>query len=290
MRRAVVLALALLGVAFAQQPKVVSTIHPYFDLARQIGGELIQASRLLPIGVSPHSFDPSPRDVMGVADADLIISNGGVGLDDWVQRLIDASGTRATELVIMDSIDFMPLGVSGTARSNGEFVNTHIWLDVTIGMGAAEAIRDALVQIDPANADTYDERTEVLLADLAALDRELMELLEPVQGEPFVPYHDAWPYFAERYGLNLVIELEPFPGREPSPEYIVRALQLIQASGTRAIFSERQLSSRPAEVVAAEAGLPVFELDPEGGGISEVESYQDLLRYNAGVLLEALAP
>ncbi len=289
MRRLAVLLAVLLGTAFAQQPKVVSTIHPYFDLARQIGGELIEASRLLPIGVSPHNFDPSPRDVMGVADADLIISNGGVGLDDWVQKLITASGTSGQQLTIMESVEFTPLGTGGQADPDGGYVNAHIWLDVTIAMSAAEAIRDALISIDPGNTAEYRKRTDALLEDLDRLDQEIMEMLEPIRGAKFVPYHDAWPYFAERYGLNLVIELEPFPGREPSPEYIVRALQLIEESGTKAIFSERQLPSRPAEVVATEAGLPVYVLDPEGGGISEVESYQDLIRYNARVLLEALS-
>jgi len=291
--------LAVAGAAFAQKPQVVTTIHPYFDLARQIGGDHIDATRLLPIGVSPHSFDPTPRDVMRVANADLIIRNGGVGLDEWVLRLIAASGTDAAVLSIMDDIEFTPLGTSaGTGRgpavditdlrAGEHFINAHVWLDVTIAMSAAEAIRDALIELDPGNADAYTRNTGVLLSELEELDEWIMHALEPLRGESFVPFHDAWPYFANRYGLNLVIELEPFPGREPTPDYIVQALALIRDSGARAIFGERQLSTRSAEVVADEAGLPLYILDPEGGGLNDVESYQELLRFNTTVLLEAL--
>lgn len=273
------------------QVNVVATIHPWFDLARQIGGEHVEASRLLPIGVSPHNFDPTPRDVMRVAEAGLVISNGGVGLDDWVEPLITASDTDATRLVVMEEIEFSPLGPGGLepdADDSAAFVNTHIWLDVTIAMSATQAIRDALTTLDPANAGDYRSNADALLQELSELDAELLEALEPVQGAAFVPFHDAWPYFARRYGLDLVIEIEPFPGREPSPEYIVHALSLIEGSGAKAIFSERQLSRRPAEVVADEAGLPLYVLDPEGGGLAEVESYQELMRYNMEILLEAL--
>ena len=296
----VTIAVMIAGSAVAQKPQIVATIHPYYDLTRQIGGDLIEATRLLPIGVSPHNFDPSPRDVMRVANADLVIRNGGVGLDEWVLRLVAASGTDATDLSIMDTIEFTPLGTSAQTgdlpageiadlQAEGWYINAHIWLDVTIAMSAAEAIAEAIIEIDPANEDQYRANLDGLLVSLQQLDDELFETLEPIQDAIFVPFHDAWPYFAHRYGLNLLLEIEPFPGREPSPEYLIYALGLIKDSGAKAIFGERQINSRPAEVVATESGLPLFILDPEGGGLSEVESYQELLRFNAGVLLEALS-
>jgi ABC-type Zn uptake system ZnuABC Zn-binding protein ZnuA len=297
-------ALTLGTTSAAARPLVVVTIHPYFDIASQIGGEHADFVQLLPAGASPHTYDPTPRAVQQVSRADLLIRNGGVGLDEWLLRLITASGSRAPLLSIMDSIEFTPLGSSAHDHESeqdhadvetadlesGEFfVNPHIWLDVTIMMSAAEAIRDALISIDPDNAGAYTANTAQLLAELAELDQEILSDLEPVRGEPFVPFHDAWPYFAARYGLNLVLEIEPFPGREPSPAYIAAVLAEIRESGARAIFSERQLSPRPAQVIAEAAGVPVFVLDPEGGGSADAESYQQLLRFNTRVLLEALA-
>lgn len=307
--------LASLGTALGQaRPQVVVTTHPYYDIVRQIGGDLIDATRLLPVGASPHSYEPSPRAVLGISQADLLIRNGGIGLDDWLLPLISASGTKAPLLSIMDSISFTPLGTShhhshdddhahepehddhehsedathDTALDEPLFVNPHIWLDATIMMSAARVISDALSEIDPANTASYQANTERLLADLAALDQELLATLEPIRGAAFVPFHDAWPYFADRYGLDLVVEIEPFPGREPSPDYLLYALGLIAETDAKAIFSERQLSPRPAAVVAEAAGLPLYILDPEGGGASDVESYQELLRFNAAVILEAL--
>lgn len=294
--------LASPGVTLGQaKPRVVVTIHPYYDIVRQIGGDLIDATRLLPVGASPHSYDPSPRAVIRISQADLLIRNGGAGLDEWLLPLIAASGTKAPLLSIMDSIKFTPLGTSHRSHEPDDhghddedvapevtFVNPHIWLDASIMMSAAQVISDALSEIDPMNALSYQANTERLLADLVALDQELIIMLEPVRGAAFVPFHDAWPYFANRYGLDLVVEIEPFPGREPSPEYLLYALGLIAETEAKAIFSERQLSPRPAAVVAEAAGLPLYMLDPEGGGATDVESYQELLRFNAAVILEAL--
>ncbi len=113
-------------------------------------------------------------------------------------------------------------------------------------------------------------------------------MLRSIRGAAFVPFHDAWPHFAARYGLDLVVEIEPFPGREPGPRYVAQALELIRDSGAKAIFNEAQLNPRPAEVVAESAGVEIYTLDPLGGSAGK-ETYQELLRYNAGVLLEALA-
>lgn len=154
-------------------------------------------------------------------------------------------------------------------------------------MRAVPVIAAALAEVDPENAATYQANAQALLNDLAALHAELQETLAPIAGAAFVPFHDAWPYFARRYGLDLVVEIEPFPGREPSPAYLRDALELIAASGARAIFTEPQLSRRPAEVVAESAGVPLYTMDPIGG-TPETERYQDLMRFNARVLLEAL--
>ena len=144
-----------------------------------------------------------------------------------------------------------------------------------------------LAEVDPDNAAVYEANSEALIAELNALEAELSETLAPVRGAAFVPFHDAWPYFARHYGLDLVIEIEPAPGREPSPAYIANALAMIEGSGAKAIFSEVQLPARPAEVIAESAGLPLYILDPLGGG-AETETYAELMRYNASTVREAL--
>jgi ABC-type Zn uptake system ZnuABC Zn-binding protein ZnuA len=302
--RFIVLAVAfLLTTGVLAQPTIVTSLHPHYDLVRQIVGNHATVIRLLPIGASPHTFDPTPRDVARVASADLVVFNGG--LDEWVLGLVEASGTWAQVLELMEVLDFAPIegddhddppgGESAVEEpqlsdehADHDGINPHIWLDPILMIQAVPLIVEALSAVDPDNAEAYRSNGAALVADLEALHTELEAILAPVAGEAFVPFHDAWPYFARRYGLNFVIEIEPFPGREPSPRYLAEALRLIEASGAKAIFSERQLPSRPAEIVAESAGVALYVLDPEGGGLREDETYQDLMRYNAHTIAEAL--
>jgi zinc transport system substrate-binding protein len=102
-----------------------------------------------------------------------------------------------------------------------------------------------------------------------------------------VTFHGSWSYFAQRYGLIVAAVVEPFPGQEPTPSYVRDVVQTIKAKHVAALFSEPQLSRRAAEVIAQEADVPLFELDPIGGTPGR-DSYEALLRYNADVLEKAL--
>ena len=290
----------LCGVApVVAQTTVVTSINPYHSLVTQIAGGAAEVVRLLAPGASPHTFDPTPRDVVRLAGADLIVLNGG--LDDWLLDLIEASETGAVVIEVLAELDLDALegepghhgddegadpGGEGGAGRGG--VNPHVWLDPLLMRQAVAVIAERLAEVDPANADRYRANATALERDLDALHDELQAILEPVRGEPFVPFHDAWPYFAERYGLNLVVELEPFPGREPSPAYVAEALDLVERSGARVVFGEAQLDPRPAEVVAESAGVGLEVLDPLGGS-RELPSYQAMLRFNAERIARALA-
>lgn len=285
--------LSLPAGAFAQsRPSVVVSLHPIYDLVRQIAGDEVEVTRLLPPGASPHTFDPKPSDAMRIARADLLVINGG--LDLWLRDLLLASGSGAPILEIIaipdvlaalheDFPDLVPRDASGNYLS----FNTHVWLDPVVMSAALPAIASALAGVAPDHETLFVERAAALAADLLRLDMELSQLTAPTVGQAFVPFHDAWPYFAARYGLDLVVEIEPFPGREPSVAYLRAALALIEDSGARALFTESQLNRRPAEVLAEDAGLPLYEMDPLGG-VAGRETYQELLRFNARVVLEAL--
>lgn len=299
----VVFTVCLMGLAAAQSPiSVVVSLHPHYDLVRQLSGDAATVTRLLPLGASPHTFEPTPRDVARLADADLVILNGGI--DEWLLDLVEASGTDAGVLELLERLDFEPLGgeaheaegeeAEGDGHEQGGHdhsgVNPHLWLDPVLMREAVPLFAQALSQADPENAELYADNAEALTESLEALDAELAGILEPVRGAPFVPFHDAWPYFVARYGLEQVAVLEPAPGREPSPSYIAEVLGVLQATGAKAIFNDVQLPARPAEVVAETAGLELYTLDPEGGGSDEAQSYQDLMRENARTIAAALSP
>lgn len=286
--------LALFPTAAAQaRPQVAVSLHPLYDLVTQLAGEDADVERLLPPGVSPHDYEPTPSDVLKLVDADVIVMFGGA--DEWLRRLIAAAGRAADTVVITELASVREYLAANYPEEvqrgdDGAVVafNAHVWLEPLLMSEALASVAAALTAADPDNAASYVARLDVLQASLAELDEELTALLAPVAGAPFVPFHDAWPYFAARYGLDLVVEIEPFPGREPSAGYLLEVLAQIRESGATVIFTETQLGRRPAEVVAESAGVALGELDPVGG-LPGRETYQELLLFNARALLAALA-
>jgi len=179
--------------------------------------------------------------------------------------------------------------VDRDAHADLRDANPHVWLDPVRMRTVVAALAERLAAVRPGEAEAVAGRAEAYDAELAALTEELEARLAPVEGAAFVPFHDAWPYFAERFGLDLVVEIEPFPGREPSARALAEALEAVDASGARAIFNEAQLDDRPARVLADEAGVRLATLDPLGG-VPERRTYAELLRFNAQAILDALAP
>lgn len=288
--------LAVAGVAWSQ-PRIVVSIHPIYDLTQRIAGPDANVVRLLPPGTSPHGFDPTPSVVADVERADLLVLVGGI--DEWAHGLTPGGdgGPVVFELLplFVDLEALLTSAADHDDREAGEEehadhggVNPHIWLDPVLMERAVMAIGEQLAQLDPDRADRYRANAADLAAGLRALNDELTVILDPVRGAPFVPFHDAWPYFAARYGLDLVLEIEPFPGREPSPRYLADVVATIRSTGARAVFSETQLADRPARVIAQEAGVAVLALDPIGGtpGLS---TYEELLRHNARIVAEGLS-
>lgn len=278
--------------AGAQGLNVVVSLHPHFDLVRQLAGERANVTRILPLGRSPHIFEPTPRDVATIAEADVVVLNGG--LDEWLRDLVSVAGADAEVLELLEVLPFEPITGEeheheGEAEAHAESgVNPHVWTDPQLMAAAVPLLVEALSAADPEGAATYEANGGALVQDLRALDAELAGLLAPVQTAPFVPYHDAWPYFVRRYGLNQVAVIEPAPGREPSPSYLASVLGTLSETGASALFTDVQLPARPAELVAEEAGVPLYTLDPEGGGFGD-ESYQALMRRNAETIAQGLS-
>lgn len=289
--------LVLLG-GSAYALTVVTSITPYGSLVQQISGDLADVLVALPPGASPHDFEPTPRMAAEFASADLVVLNGGV--DEWLHELIEATGNRAPVLEALEVlegeleelstlVETVPSDGSSDVKASThahDGINPHVWLDPILTSAVVTAIGEKLAQVDPQNATVYRERALELSRELATLDDSIRNVLAQAQGAPFVPFHDAWPYFARRYGLDLILEIEPFPGREPSPRYLLEAVRAIRESGAPVIFTEVGLSDRPARILADEAGVGLRRLDPLG---ESGERYQDLLLRNAETIAEALS-
>lgn len=291
----VVVGVLAAGSAAAQEHSeslmVVVSIQPWADLVARVGGDQVEVQTLLPPGASPHAFEPSPSQAIVLGAADLVVLNGV--LDSWLSRLLDAVAPDAERLVLMDVLTFEP--IQGHAHADEDLdhdgevqaANPHIWLDPVIAREAVLVLAEKLSSLLPTKAREFRSRAEALVTELSELDAELAARLDAVQDAPFVPFHDAWAYFARRYGLDLVATLEPFPGREPSARYVAETILAIREAGAGVIFDERQFGGRTAQVVAESGGLRVVTLDPIGGSPGP-DGYTELLRYNAELIASAL--
>lgn len=276
---------------------VVVTLQPWASLAEAVGGEHVDVVTLLPPGASPHSFDPSPSAAVALARADVIIMNGG--LDDWLLRLLDATASDARRITMLDTVDLDVLSTDASHDEAGSHgpdhdgghdhsgVNSHVWLDPVAAVRAVHAVAEEFSALDPAHREAFVANAGHVEARLLDLDEELRSVLRPFAGAGIVQFHDAWSHFAQRYGLEIIATLEPFPGREPSAAYLASTIEAITAAGVNVIFSEGQLSDRSARVVAESAGVGLVVLDPLGGAPGP-DDYFELLAWNAGRIADAL--
>lgn len=309
-----VLSWASLGLACAPSrpgpPRAVvaASIFPVYDLARRIAGPGTAVALVLPPGQMDHRFDPRPQDLARLSGVELAFGVG-LGLDPWLARLLAAATDgRARIIELAPALDPSPLPAAVLAMVEGEPheleapdghggervagsahgpLDPHVFLDPRRMAAAAPMLAEGLAERIPAGAEGFRARALQVKAQLEALDGELQARSRSWRRRSIVTFHGSFFYFAERYGLTVAAVVEPLPGREPSPRYVVRVVEAIRKSGAAAIFTEPQLDQTPARLIAHEAGLPLYELDPVGGGPG-AETYEALLRKNAAVLDEAL--
>jgi len=277
---------------------VVSTVPVIYSLVSNVTGEDARVENLLPPGSSPHQVNFTPAQAKLVAEADVVVKNGA-GLDFWADDLIEAAGTG--DLVVVEASqglkllkpdlpaltsDFPP--EESDAGHDGEDVDPHVWLDARNAQRMARNIAEALIEADPGHADGYRTRVEAYVTRLEALHQDILERTATLENRRFVAFHSAFQYYARAYGLEQVGVIARFPGQEPSPQYLGDLVDLVKSLGVHAIFTEPQFSPRPAEVLAQEAGVETYEVDPEGAELSP-SGYENLMRENTDVFVRALS-
>jgi manganese/iron transport system substrate-binding protein len=265
--------------------RVATSLDLFGDLIEQVGGDRVQVTALVPSGSDPHTYEPVPGQVADVTKADVVFVNG-VGLEQTLQSLIESNVGAGVPVVVM-SEGLTPLG-AGEEGEHGEG-NPHFWLNVRYAMHYVERIRDALIQVDPAGETEYRAAADAYLAELEALDSDVAQAIDtiPAERRKLVTFHDAFPYFAERYGLEVVGFVIRSPGREPSAGEVADLVEEIRAEDVPAVFKEPQLRARVLELAADEAGVQVCTLY-SGALDKEVDSYVKLIRHDADELVRCL--
>jgi len=263
-------------------PRVVTSVELFADLIRQVAGQRAQVTALVPAGADPHTYEPVPSKVVAVAKADLVLING-LGFEETLMDVIKNNvGGRVPVIEMSAGLPVLEAGNQGTG-------NPHLWLNVRNAIHYVEVARDALIQVDPQGEAEYGANAQKYLAELENLDGQVEQSIAsiPAERRKLVTSHDAFPYLAQRYGLELVGTVVGSPGQEPSAARVADLTKQIEAEHVPAVFKEPQVSAQVMELAAKDAGVEVCSLYSDALQ-GEVNTYVKLMQFDASELVRCL--
>jgi ABC-type Zn uptake system ZnuABC Zn-binding protein ZnuA len=267
--------------------KVATTITVLQDMVRQIGGDRVEVSSLLPAGADPHTYEPTAAQARDVAEADVVFANG-LNLEPGALKVIEPNLPSGTPLVKLAE-EAVAAGFA-VQHLNGED-NPHLWLSVDAARQYVRAIRDALAEADPEGAETYNANYESYLTRLDELDQYVRDKVSaiPPEKRKIVSTHDAFVYMAKYMGLEVVGVVAESPGQEPSASDVAELQEKIEEAGVAAVFEEPQLGAEASVLhqIAADLDIEVCTLY-SGALDDQVPTYIDLMRFNADELARCL--
>jgi zinc transport system substrate-binding protein len=277
------------ALAAPQCPKVVTAIGPLFCLTKNVAGSAAGVENLIPPGASHHDYQWSPKDVRKLAGARLIIFNGLEIEGDLKKMFMNTTYTVAT----LDAAGklgerLIPALHKEPSAFNPSGANPHFWLDPTLAAHAVTNIMRSLAQIDPANAAAYQSNALAYVERLQKLDKEITTALGAFKGVPLVTHHDAFPYFARRYGLEIAGVIQEVPEVDPSPKHLATLQRTIREKKVRVVFTEPNSASSHAERIAHDLKVKLAVLDPLESIDLTPTAYEDGMRRNLKILKEML--
>jgi len=252
---------------------VVVTIYPLYDVAREVGGDKVQVTCLLPPGASPHTYFPTPDDSLALERAELVLCVGE-GLDDWLFPMLKGgSGEEVPVVKMMDLVELQAAvrsGIGEEQRANEENMHQegkydpHVWLDVGNMIVLAQEVCRRLSELDEEHSADYEENAEQYIGELRKLDNEFVDATEKFANKKFVAFHSSMTYLAKRYGLSQEAVIEVSPGVEPDPHYLADLIDLVKKNDIGAVLAEPQFNFQLAKTVSSESGIPLVIVDPIG--------------------------
>ncbi len=270
-----------------QNLEVVATTPVLADFARNVGGESVNVYEVLAAGVDPHDHEPTPADLQALARADVILRNG-VGLEEWFDRTVESSGTKAP---VVDASE----GV--TLRRTAAGADPHIWHSTLNAKIMVANISRALQAADPERTVDYQASERGYNAQLDGLSRDISRSIASLNDKRLVTNHDSLGYYADEYGLKVVATVVPsFDSQaEVGPAQVQALISQVRGTGVKAIFVEVAVPDDVATAVGQGAGVKVISgensiygdsLGPAG---SPADTYLNMERHNTNVIVSNLS-
>lgn len=280
-------------------PRVIVVETFLADIVQNIAGERLVIDSLMPAGVDPHSYQPSPQDVARIVESDLIILNQ-TGLEGALDDVILNAGG---DFVLVEAAAGLEArhpaeeegGLSDHEDEHGEEIDPHYWLNPLNVITYVENITAALVEVDPQGADEYEHNAAAYIEELKELDRWISAELAKIPAERrlLVTNHESLGYFADHYGFQVIGAIIPSAttGASPTAQDLAALTRQIQETGAPAIFLETGANPRLAEQLALETGIqiaPPLYSHSTNDGEGPASTYLEMMRYNTSIIVEAL--
>jgi zinc/manganese transport system substrate-binding protein len=286
----------LVGSPAIAQLKVVTTLTDLQSITSLIGGDRVEVFAIATGFQNPHFVDPKPSYILKLSRADIFVT---VGLDleiGWVPPLLNSARNskiqKGGEGYVDASVN-IPLLQVPTSASRGQgdihvYGNPHYWLDPLNGKIIAKNICDALERVDPDRRALYEANLKKFDETIDAKTKEWTEKLHPYAGVKVIAYHNEWPYFEQRFGLQIVDFLEPKPGIPPTPSQLFKVINEMKRDHIKILIISPYFTTESAELVARNSGGKVVTIATSVGANEKIKTYYDLFDYNVSQLLDAL--
>ena len=241
-----------------------------------------------------HDYQLAPEDLKTLSTADIFVVNGA-GMEGFLDKVI----SNEKDLDIVDASEGIQLlTADGEGHSHDDEDpnhdhedNPHVWVSISNNIKQVQNIADGLAKYDPVNADKYKANAKEYISKLESLKSEMQEGINSLPNRNIITFHEAFPYFAEEFDLNIVGVIALEPGTEPSPKELEETIELAKNNNLKALFTEPQYTAKAATTISKEAGVPIYTLDPIVTGDSNPDSYNDYInkmKQNLETLKEAL--
>jgi len=280
--------------AHAEKIRVVVTMGTLADFAGQIMGDDVDIHVIAKPGRDIHFIQPTPKDVLKVKKADVLI-HGGLDLEAWRQPLLNAAanarflGDSKNAIDVSEGIPLLEVPDS-LSRIGGDIHvhgNPHYWTDPENAMQMAQNMADGLARIYPQSAERYQSNARELLSKIAQAQVRWNQTLLPYRGAEIVTYHKSWPYFAKRFGFQIAGYIEPKPGIPPTAKHLQELVRSMETKKVRLVIKETYNEKRAAEKVAREAGVPLITL-LQFAGEEKTAGYIEMMDENVKRIVKAL--
>jgi len=227
-----------------------------------------------------HDYQLMTEDMKTLEKADAFVINGA-GMESFLDKVVE----QQKNLKVIDASKGIEL------LKDDDEENPHVWLSVTDAILQVKNIAEQLKAADPKHADAYEKNAAAYIKKLEALKAEMHAELDTVPNKDIVTFHEAFPYFAKEFGLNIISVVEREPGTEPTPAELQATIEQVKKLPVKVLFTEPQYSPSAAETIARETGAKIYTLDPVVTGEANdqaLNAYIDTMKKNMETLKTAL--